>query len=70
MTIAGTGRMGEDKQGGQLGVEQAISSPWDVTLGSSLGIVHSLTCKFVQGEIHVAHFSDPRHYFGLHVHVL
>ncbi len=29
-TIGGTGKQGQDKEGGKLGTEQEISSPWDV----------------------------------------
>ncbi|XP_071946734.1 NHL repeat-containing protein 2-like [Antedon mediterranea] len=32
-TIAGTGEMGQDKEGGKEGVNQPISSPWDVAIG-------------------------------------
>ncbi|XP_033109725.1 NHL repeat-containing protein 2-like [Anneissia japonica] len=32
-TVAGTGEMGEDKEGGNQGTEQPISSPWDVAIG-------------------------------------
>lgn len=31
-TIIGTGRQGEDYAGGRLGIEQEISSPWDLAL--------------------------------------
>ena len=34
-TIAGTGCQGNDKEGGQVGTEQEISSPWDLALGKS-----------------------------------
>ena len=37
-TIVGTGVQGQDKEGGKLGTEQPISSPWDLILGSSLGM--------------------------------
>lgn len=30
MTVAGTGHQGSDREGGKVGVEQVISSPWDV----------------------------------------
>lgn len=33
-TVAGTGKMGQDRLGGRVGLEQEISSPWDVCLGS------------------------------------
>ena len=36
-TIAGTGRQGSDKEGGAVGVDQEISSPWDLALGKSPG---------------------------------
>ena len=36
-TIVGTGVQGQDKEGGNPGKEQPISSPWDLTVGSSLG---------------------------------
>ncbi|XP_020506870.2 NHL repeat-containing protein 2 [Labrus bergylta] len=34
-TLAGVGTQGTDKEGGAVGPEQPISSPWDVTLGSA-----------------------------------
>lgn len=34
-TIAGTGKQGYDKIGGKIGINQEISSPWDVCLMSS-----------------------------------
>lgn len=34
-TLAGVGVQGTDKEGGGMGPEQPISSPWDVTLGTS-----------------------------------
>ncbi|KAM6964281.1 NHL repeat-containing protein 2 [Tautogolabrus adspersus] len=36
-TLAGVGAQGTDKEGGAMGPEQPISSPWDVTLGSAGG---------------------------------
>ncbi|ESO93122.1 hypothetical protein LOTGIDRAFT_119776 [Lottia gigantea] len=36
-TIAGTGQMGNDKEGGVTGVNQILSSPWDVCIGRSPG---------------------------------
>ncbi|XP_014662525.1 PREDICTED: NHL repeat-containing protein 2-like [Priapulus caudatus] len=36
-TVAGTGQMGHDREGGKQGREQPISSPWDVCLGCSPG---------------------------------
>ena len=36
-TIAGIGRQGNDKEGGKSGLEQEISSPWDITVGPSPG---------------------------------
>ena len=36
-TVAGTGTQGNDKVGGKIGQDQAISSPWDVTVGPSPG---------------------------------
>ncbi|XP_034563212.1 NHL repeat-containing protein 2 [Notolabrus celidotus] len=36
-TLAGVGSQGTDKEGGAMGPEQPISSPWDVTLGSAGG---------------------------------
>ncbi|XDV44331.1 hypothetical protein PO909_012631 [Leuciscus waleckii] len=36
-TLAGTGVQGTDKEGGALGPQQPISSPWDVTLGNTGG---------------------------------
>lgn len=32
-TLAGTGVQGNDKEGGEKGVQQEISSPWDLALG-------------------------------------
>ena len=32
-TVAGTGVQGSDKEGGNKGVQQEISSPWDLALG-------------------------------------
>ncbi|XP_078420824.1 NHL repeat-containing protein 2 [Cetorhinus maximus] len=34
-TIAGTGVQGTDQEGGKTGVEQSISSPWDLAFGTS-----------------------------------
>ena len=34
-TITGNGRQGTDKEGGEVGTDQAISSPWDLALGKS-----------------------------------
>ena len=34
-TIAGTGHQGNDKEGGAMGTDQEISSPWDLALGNS-----------------------------------
>lgn len=39
-TIAGTGRQGNDKEGGAVGVAQEISSPWDLALGKSPDSAH------------------------------
>ena len=36
-TLAGTGTQGSDKEGGKTGIEQSISSPWDVLLGPPPG---------------------------------
>ena len=36
-TIVGNGVQGHDLEGGKIGREQVISSPWDVILGRSLG---------------------------------
>ncbi|XP_041671594.1 NHL repeat-containing protein 2 isoform X1 [Cheilinus undulatus] len=36
-TLAGVGSQGTDKEGGAMGPEQPISSPWDVTLGCAGG---------------------------------
>lgn len=35
VTLAGVGAQGTDKEGGAVGPEQPISSPWDVTLGTA-----------------------------------
>ena len=38
-TLAGqAGVQGQDREGGKCGTDQVISSPWDVTLGSSIGM--------------------------------
>ncbi|XP_076855410.1 NHL repeat-containing protein 2 [Brachyhypopomus gauderio] len=37
-TVAGTGVQGTDKEGGAKGLEQPISSPWDVALGTAGGV--------------------------------
>ncbi|KAM3592304.1 uncharacterized protein V6R79_016380 [Siganus canaliculatus] len=36
-TLAGVGAQGTDKDGGAMGPQQPISSPWDVTLGTAGG---------------------------------
>ncbi|XP_041939557.1 NHL repeat-containing protein 2 [Alosa sapidissima] len=36
-TLAGTGVQGTDKEGGAMGPQQPISSPWDVALGTAGG---------------------------------
>ncbi|KAM4716158.1 NHL repeat-containing protein 2 isoform 2-T2 [Anableps anableps] len=36
-TLAGVGTQGTDKEGGAMGTQQPISSPWDVTLGTAGG---------------------------------
>ncbi|XP_067100306.1 NHL repeat-containing protein 2 [Osmerus mordax] len=36
-TLAGMGVQGQDKEGGAMGLEQPISSPWDVALGTAGG---------------------------------
>lgn len=35
VTVAGTGKQGQDFEGGQSGLDQPISSPWDVIVGGS-----------------------------------
>ncbi|XP_030019079.1 NHL repeat-containing protein 2 [Sphaeramia orbicularis] len=37
-TLAGVGAQGTDKEGGAMGPQQPISSPWDVTLGTAGGV--------------------------------
>uniref|UniRef100_A0A3B1IXV8 NHL repeat-containing protein 2 n=1 Tax=Astyanax mexicanus TaxID=7994 RepID=A0A3B1IXV8_ASTMX len=37
-TLAGTGLQGTDKEGGAMGPQQPISSPWDVALGTTGGV--------------------------------
>lgn len=37
-TLAGVGTQGTDKEGGAMGPEQPISSPWDLTLGTAGGV--------------------------------
>ncbi|XP_060063589.1 NHL repeat-containing protein 2-like [Ylistrum balloti] len=36
-TVVGTGVQGQDKEGGNIGTQQEISSPWDLELGCSIG---------------------------------
>ena len=36
-TLVGTGSQGEDKIGGNCGIQQEISSPWDLVVGDGLG---------------------------------
>jgi hypothetical protein len=36
-TLAGTGQQGDDKVGGKPGVQQPLSTPWDVAVGVSPG---------------------------------
>lgn len=40
-TIAGTGCQGDDKEGGRLGPDQPISSPWDLCLGNGVAFENS-----------------------------
>lgn len=44
VTVAGTGLQGTDKEGGQQGVSQAISSPWDLCLLNTEGGEALLVC--------------------------
>ncbi|KAM6897013.1 NHL repeat-containing protein 2 [Xenentodon cancila] len=37
-TVAGVGSQGTDREGGAIGTQQPISSPWDVTLGTAGGV--------------------------------
>ncbi|KAF3704389.1 NHL repeat-containing protein 2 [Channa argus] len=37
-TLAGVGAQGTDRDGGAMGPQQPISSPWDVTLGTAGGV--------------------------------
>ncbi|GLD62916.1 NHL repeat-containing protein 2 [Lates japonicus] len=37
-TLAGVGTQGTDKEGGAMGPQQPISSPWDVALGTAGGV--------------------------------
>jgi len=37
-TIVGTGAQGQDKEGGKFGINQELSSPWDLVLGKSQGM--------------------------------
>ncbi|XP_029933535.1 NHL repeat-containing protein 2 isoform X2 [Myripristis murdjan] len=37
-TLAGVGAQGTDKEGGAMGPQQPISSPWDVSLGTAGGV--------------------------------
>lgn len=34
-TLAGIGIQGTDKEGGAMGLQQPISSPWDIVLGTA-----------------------------------
>eukprot|EP00794_Sanderia_malayensis_P005300 gene5300-5969_t len=36
-TVAGTGIQGRDKEGGNAGIDQDISSPWDIAIGPAPG---------------------------------
>ena len=45
-TLVGTGKQGSDKEGGHLGTQQEISSPWDIALGSSPGSAHC-SCNYI-----------------------
>ncbi|XP_033757320.1 NHL repeat-containing protein 2-like [Pecten maximus] len=36
-TVVGTGTQGQDKEGGNIGIQQEISSPWDLEVGCSVG---------------------------------
>lgn len=37
-TVAGDGKQGSDKEGGNTGTSQSISSPWDVLIGPPPGL--------------------------------
>ena len=37
VTVLGTGVQGNDLEGGKVGADQAISSPWDVCIGDLPG---------------------------------
>ena len=39
-TIAGTGRQGNDLEGGKQGCAQEMSSPWDIVMGTAPGVDH------------------------------
>ncbi|XP_062298998.1 NHL repeat-containing protein 2 [Scomber scombrus] len=41
-TLAGVGVQGTDKEGGAMGPQQPISSPWDLTFGSAGGVEENL----------------------------
>ncbi|KAM3860171.1 NHL repeat-containing protein 2 [Diretmus argenteus] len=41
-TLAGVGTQGTDKEGGAMGPQQPISSPWDVSLGTAGGAEENL----------------------------
>jgi len=32
VTVAGTGKQGNDYEGGEFGTDQVVSSPWDVVV--------------------------------------
>ena len=44
-TLVGTGVQGHDTDGGQQGLTQEISSPWDLCMGSSLGMFWVNYCR-------------------------
>ncbi|MFT7817227.1 NHL repeat-containing protein 2-like [Arapaima gigas] len=41
-TVAGVGVQGTDKEGGVMGPQQPISSPWDLALGTAGGVEHNV----------------------------
>lgn len=56
-TLAGVGSQGTDKEGGAMGPEQPISSPWDVTLGSA-GKSHGAAASDHEGQLRSMSFSS------------
>ena len=57
-TVAGTGLQGTDFEGGKPGLQQPISSPWDVILGSAVGKSCLFVCLFVHLFVRILELGD------------